>query len=106
MNKLRWKIQRFLQGRNGADQLSQAAVIMGLVFYFIFLFTRKSVFNWISTIALVYAMFRVLSKNLSARAELYATGAAGKDEVGTEKDPQSIHVQTMWKDHPRAEGKG
>lgn len=62
-------MQQFLQGRNGADQLSQASVIAGLVFYFIYIFTRKGVFNWISTIALVYAMFRVLSKNLSARAD-------------------------------------
>lgn len=69
MNKLKWKMQQFLQGRNGADQLSQASVIAGLVFYFIYIFTRKGVFNWISTIALVYAMFRVLSKNLSARAD-------------------------------------
>ena len=69
MNKLKWKMQQFLQGRNGADQLSQASVIVGLVFYFIYIFTRKGMFNWISTIALVYAMFRVLSKNLSARAD-------------------------------------
>lgn len=69
MNKLKWKMQQFLQGRNGADQLSQTSVIVGLVFYFIYIFTRKGMFNWISTIALIYALFRVLSKNLSARAD-------------------------------------
>ena len=56
-------------GRNGADQLSQAAVTVGIVFYVIHVISREDVFNIFSTFALFYALFRVFSKNISARSK-------------------------------------
>ena len=69
MRNLRDKLANFMIGRNGSDELSQAVVVEGIVFYFIYIFTRAGVFNVISTAALVYALFRVFSKNVSARAQ-------------------------------------
>lgn len=69
MRNLRDKLANFMIGRNGSDELSQAVVVVGIVFNFIYIFTRAGVFNVISTAALVYALFRVFSKNVSARAQ-------------------------------------
>lgn len=69
MNKWKWKLQRFFQGRNGADQMSQASVAAGLVFYVLYLFLRKGFFNWLSMVLMFYGIYRTMSKNLMARAE-------------------------------------
>ncbi len=68
MNKLKWKLQQFLQGRNGADQLSQAAVWTGLILYLFYMITDVRIFNWFSSVALIYGLFRMLSKNIMARS--------------------------------------
>ena len=68
MNKIKWKIQQFMQGRNGVDQFTQAAVWFGLFMYLIYLFSDEPVFNLFSVAALIYSMFRMLSKNIMARS--------------------------------------
>ena len=67
MKNWRQKLERFMIGRNGADQLSQGAVMFGIVLYVFYFISGKDVFNWLSTAALFYALFRVFSKNTSAR---------------------------------------
>ena len=67
-NKIKWKIAEFMRGRNGADQFSQAIVWFGLFLYLFYMFTDIRVLNWFSTVALVYGMFRMLSKNMIARS--------------------------------------
>lgn len=69
MDKLRQKLESFMIGRNGADSLSQALVAAGLVMYVIYLFTGKHAVNWCSTAFLLYAMFRMLSRNTAARSK-------------------------------------
>lgn len=68
MKNWRQKLSSFMTGRNGADELSQAVVGVGVAFYVVYIITREPVFNWVSTAALVYAMFRVLSKNVITRS--------------------------------------
>lgn len=69
MDKLRQKLESFMIGRNGADSLSQALVAAGLVMYVIYLFTGKYAVNWFSTACLLYALFRMLSRNTTARSK-------------------------------------
>lgn len=67
MKNWKQKFANFMIGRNGADELSQAVVGAGIVLYFIYMFSRESIFNVASTALLIYALFRVFSKNVSAR---------------------------------------
>lgn len=68
MRNWKQKFANFMIGRNGADQLSQAIVGAGVVCYVIYIFSGKQIFNWGSTAALLYALFRVLSRNTAARS--------------------------------------
>ena len=69
VKNLKRKLENFMIGRNGADELSQAVVIAGLVLYVLFLFTKENIFNFCSTACLIYALYRVLSKNIAARCK-------------------------------------
>ncbi len=69
MRNLKQKFMNFMIGRNGTDELSQAIVGGGIILYFVYLMTGEGIFNIISTAALFYALFRVFSKNISARSD-------------------------------------
>ena len=69
MKKLRRKLETFMIGRNGADELSQAVVIGGLIFYFLHGLTKETIFSWCSTVSLIYALYRVFSRNIAARGK-------------------------------------
>lgn len=69
MNKLKQKLESFMIGRNGTDPMAQAFVAAGLVLYVIYLFTGKPAVNWCSSLLLLYAFFRMLSKNTAARSK-------------------------------------
>lgn len=64
MNQLR----RFMYGRYGVDQYSRAVIIFGLVISLIASFTRIPAIMFLSYIPIVYAFFRILSKNVQKRA--------------------------------------
>ncbi len=70
MNGLRYKLAAFMQGRNGADQLSVFALIVYAVVAFIRIFLRRHPIAYyiagaLMTLAVVYIVFRVLSTNIS-----------------------------------------
>ena len=67
MNKLKWKFQQFMIGRNGQDDLGQVTLIASLVIYVIALFTGNEVLSLLSWLGLVYTVFRCLSKSLGER---------------------------------------
>ncbi|MBQ7796493.1 MAG: hypothetical protein IJ374_08055 [Lachnospiraceae bacterium] len=69
MKNWRYKLERFMIGRNGADQLSQAIVMFGMVLYVVYFISGEQFFNICSTAALFYALFRVFSKNVAARSK-------------------------------------
>lgn len=68
MNRLR----AYMAGRNGIDQLNIAVLVMALALNFAGRFTELLIFRLIASIGLVYAVFRLVSRNLSQRrAENY-----------------------------------
>ena len=66
---LRVKFQRFMQGRNGMDELGQALNICVLIILALSIFTRWSVFYFLGIGLMIYMYFRVFSKNTPKRYE-------------------------------------
>lgn len=67
---MRQKIYQFMQGRYGAygsDDLSKFLLGAELVMILLNLFTRKSIFNILFWIIFVYSLFRLFSKDYTAR---------------------------------------
>lgn len=69
MGNFRQKMQNFMLGRNGADELGAVVLSAGMVCYFMYFFTKDGIWNSASTVCFVYALFRMLSKNVCARRE-------------------------------------
>ena len=63
-NKLRWKLQMFMRGRNGADQLGRVTIYGSFILYIISMLLRSDILYAISFVGIIYSTFRMLSKNL------------------------------------------
>ena len=67
------KLQRFMMGRYGADELSKTLNIAVLVCLIISMFSGVvpilSIFYWIGIGLMIYTCFRMLSRNVSKRYE-------------------------------------
>lgn len=70
---MREKMQRFMSGRYGVDELGRtlSAVVLGCLVVSMFspLLSVLSVFYWIGIVLLIYSCFRMLSKNTAKRYE-------------------------------------
>lgn len=66
--RMQWKLIAFMQGRNGTDTLAQYALVGGIIFTFLELFTGLGLFSLIGLALLAYSMFRCFSRNIPARA--------------------------------------
>lgn len=64
---IRRSLARFMAGRYGGDQLNLFLIVLYLVLYVVFLFTRLLVFELLGTVVLVFSLFRCLSRNLERR---------------------------------------
>ncbi len=64
---MRDKIYRFMQGRYGTDDFYKFLFWVALIGIVINWFVKNSALNLVVTLILVYAMYRVLSRNHSAR---------------------------------------
>ena len=62
-------MRRFMIGRHGADQLSLALLIAGLVCSLLTSLTGFAVFYWLGLIAYIYGIFRMFSRNEIKRSE-------------------------------------
>lgn len=67
--RLRWKLQAFMRGRNGVDELNRVLTYAVLIVYVISMITQSTIVYYISFVGLVYITFRMLSKNLYVRRE-------------------------------------
>ena len=65
--KLKLGFQKMMQGRYGADRLGQTLVYGSLILMLINVFTNQMLLSLLSTAALVWAVFRMFSRNVSAR---------------------------------------
>ncbi len=61
------KFRRFMQGRNGVDELSQAINVVALVLLLISLFTHWTITYVLGLGLMFYAYFRIFSKNVPKR---------------------------------------
>lgn len=68
-DRLRWKFQMFMQGRNGVDELGRVLTYVLLALYIISLFIKSTLLYYISFVGFIYLIYRMLSKNLYARRE-------------------------------------
>lgn len=60
-------LQRFMQGRNGVDPLTAALVLAYFVLQLAWAFTRLRALSWIAWLVAFFAIYRVLSHNVSRR---------------------------------------
>ena len=67
--RLRWKIQKFMQGRNGVDELNRILVYVVLAIYVLSVIFKSTILYYISFIFIIYLFYRMLSKNLYVRRE-------------------------------------
>lgn len=67
MNNLRYKFERFMQGRNGADRLFYILTICYIVLMFLNVFLHSLIVYFIGVAVFALAMFRFFSRNLVKR---------------------------------------
>ena len=68
LNNLRIKFTRFMQGRNGVDQLSQFLNIIVLILLVVSIFTKSVILDWIPFVLMGYMYFRIFSRNIPKRS--------------------------------------
>ena len=68
-DKLRAGLQRMMTGRHGADELSLALLIAGLVLSIIGSFTHIGLLGLVSMALYIYGIFRMFSRNIQKRSE-------------------------------------
>lgn len=70
---MREKLQRFMSGRYGADELGKALNTCGLICVIISMFQGLlpvlGIFYWLGIVLIVYTCFRMFSTNISKRYE-------------------------------------
>lgn len=62
------KAAEWLRGRQGPDDLAVFCVDLAVVVLLVNVFARVSWLSWVALALVVYAMFRIQSKNLGSRA--------------------------------------
>jgi len=67
LQKIREALARFMQGRHGADNLSMATLIAGLVLSLLGSFTGWGVLTLLGLVLYGWTLFRMLSRNNEAR---------------------------------------
>ena len=67
LEKLAWKSERFMQGRNGQDDLARVIYWAGFILLILSFFDGTGICSLLAFALLFYAMFRMLSKNIDKR---------------------------------------
>ncbi|HCS72906.1 MAG TPA: hypothetical protein DIW17_03415 [Clostridiales bacterium] len=62
-------LQRFMYGRYGQDNLSRFLIVLALVLSVVSIFTRWVLLNYLGMVLLIVSIFRMFSRNASARAQ-------------------------------------
>jgi len=67
LQDLSYKLQVFMQGRYGRDELSMVLTVSAIVFLILALFRPLRFFVYFALAVLIWSMFRTYSKNRAAR---------------------------------------
>ena len=62
------KFARFMQGRNGVDQLSQFLNVVVLILLVVSIFTKSIILDWLPFVLMGYMYFRIFSRNIAKRS--------------------------------------
>lgn len=62
-------LKKFMYGRYGFDQLTQALIILSLILAVITMFFRNGAVILLAYLPFVYAVYRILSKNIYKRSQ-------------------------------------
>ncbi|MBQ3303643.1 MAG: hypothetical protein IJH03_03780, partial [Clostridia bacterium] len=73
LQKIRVGLQKFMAGRRGADELSMALLIVGVVLSMLSTIFRLPVLYWLSLAAYIFSLYRMLSRNQEKRYAENAT---------------------------------
>ena len=73
LQKIRAGLQKFMAGRRGADELSMALLIVGVVLSMLSTIFRLPVLYWLSLAVYIFSLYRMLSRNLEKRYAENAT---------------------------------
>ena len=68
LNNFKMKFARFMQGRNGVDQLSQFLNVVVLILLVVSIFTKSIILDWLPFVLMGYMYFRIFSRNISKRS--------------------------------------
>ncbi len=69
LTKLKMALIRFMQGRNGIDNLGYHALWGGLILSILDMFLRTGLLSLVGNVLYFYAIFRMLSRNVGKRQE-------------------------------------
>ncbi|MFV0363632.1 MAG: hypothetical protein ACK5LL_11185 [Suipraeoptans sp.] len=72
MEKIRMKLQQFMMGRNGADNLSRTIMFASIAVYLISMFVSGklgSIMYMIAMAGMMYCIYRMFSKNVYKRSD-------------------------------------
>ena len=81
--KFKEGFRRFMAGRYGADSLSQAIIIAGLVLFLLAAFTRIGLFSILAMALYIWAIFRMYSRNGEKRSQENARYMAATRKLRT-----------------------
>lgn len=93
MNRFREKLQRFMTGRYGMDQLGKALSWLVLILLVCNLIFRNAVFYWLTLALLIWCYYRVFSKNYARRSAentAYLNFTSGLRRKFTQKKQESM----------------
>jgi len=67
MYRLSSKMQQYMVGRNGADELGRFVSLLTWIFLILSLFTKWKICYWIGILLIAYSYFRMFSRNIPKR---------------------------------------
>lgn len=84
----RYRLMQFMYGRYGTDEFTYALFIFAAILSFINIFLRSGILQLIVYALVIYALFRILSRNLEARCR---ENRIFKEKIGFIKKQKEIY---------------
>lgn len=79
---MREKIQRFMIGRYGADELAKAQSIAALVLLFLSMFSRLGIFYWLAIALMIENVLEEYFRKICRKSEISQLQISDGCEVG------------------------
>jgi len=67
LEKMNWKMERFMRGRNGQDSLCMSLYVIALALILLSVLLPVRLFSLLALAAMGYSIFRCYSRNLEKR---------------------------------------